>query len=344
MKFRRLIGAVCVLAALLASTGSAFAETAAEFYRGKVIKLVVGYGAGGGYDIYARLLAPYLEERLGATVVVENRIGGGGTIALNQVYAARPDGLTLQLLNGRAAAISQLLKREGVRFDLTKLTILGRITSEPRVILFSAESPYRSLEDALKSPRPIKWGAGIKTDSLASVAAIASTALGMRSEIITGYKGSKEASLAVIRGEVDALVASESSAVKYAKGGKMIPIVTFGRDRSELLPDLPTVFEALPLDQEQAWWADFTAQLSQIGRVLVTAPGVPEERKQYLRQVLQSILQDPAVQDAMAKKKRLLRYEAAEQVESFISSTLGSLDEETLARVHSVILERHYSD
>lgn len=98
MVFRVFLHTVCLLLAFSTGAAAALAETAAEFYRGKMVKLVVGYGAGGGYGTYAGMPAPHLEERLGATVVVENR-PGGGIVALNQVAAAKPDGLTIMLIN-----------------------------------------------------------------------------------------------------------------------------------------------------------------------------------------------------------------------------------------------------
>lgn len=336
-----LLGALVVLSGFMSD---AAAQTAAEFYKGKVVKLVVGYGAGGGYDTYARLLAPHLEAQLDATVVVENRPGGGGNLALNRLMTAKPDGLTLMLINGRASTMSQLVGTEGVRFDLTRLTVLGRVTSEPRVILFSAASPYRSLADAQTAADVIKWGAAGRTDSLASVAAMASTALDLNSEIIMGYKGSKEAGLAVIRGEVDALVLSESSAAKYAKGGMAIPIAVFGRERSEILPDLPTVFEVASLGDDAAWWVDYTEQLTKIGRIFVSTPDVPDDRTRFLRQAVQAVLEDPQIVSDMASQKRPIRAETAEVVEQYISGSLAALDEATLARVRSVVLEEYYPD
>ena len=88
MKFKKkgfVLGVFLAVTSLLFSTAWADEENPMNFYKGKVIKLVVGYGPGGGYDTYARLLAPRIERETGATVVVENHPGGGGLVALNQV-------------------------------------------------------------------------------------------------------------------------------------------------------------------------------------------------------------------------------------------------------------------
>jgi tripartite-type tricarboxylate transporter receptor subunit TctC len=86
------------------------AQTADElFYRGKTVRLVVGYGPGGGYDLYARLIAPAIGRALSATVVVVNQPGAGGLTALDRVYRAEPDGLTIMIVNGTPSALAQLV-------------------------------------------------------------------------------------------------------------------------------------------------------------------------------------------------------------------------------------------
>ena len=256
MMLRNLARAIALLAMVSIVPGWASAETAAEFYAGKVVKLVVGYGPGGGYDSYARLLAPFLEKRLGATVVVENRPGGGGMVAIGQLAASQGDSLTLVLANMEAAALGQLLDNPGIRFDVTELSIVARVAGERKVALLSAESPF-----------------GGKTDGIADGAAIFSEALGLNSEIIIGYKGSKEVALAAIRGEVDGLFISAGTARKLAAKGQLNALAVMDRERSPVLPDVPTIFELADLSPERAWWIDFRAGIGALGRTLVAAPG-----------------------------------------------------------------------
>ena len=183
-----------VVLAVLATVTPAAADNAAQFYRGKTLKLVVGFGAGGGYDAYARLIAPALEARTGATVVVLNKPGGGGNVALNQVAAETADGLTMMLINGPSTVLSQLLGTEGVRFDLLKLTWLAGVMSEERVMLVNAESALRSLDDLRKADE-IKWATSGGASLMGVAPAFISEALSLNSRIIAGYKGSKEAAL-----------------------------------------------------------------------------------------------------------------------------------------------------
>src|ERR1700754_3348201 len=110
---------LAVTVGLAAPVSSAVAQESEQaFFTGKTVRFVVGFGPGGGYDAYARMLAPYLSKTLGTTVIVENRPGAGGLLALNGVYIAPPDGLTMMIVNGTAAVYSQLTDLQGARYDL----------------------------------------------------------------------------------------------------------------------------------------------------------------------------------------------------------------------------------
>ncbi len=316
----------------LAVVNPVSAETAEQFYRDKTVKLVVGYGAGGGYDAYARLIAPELEKRLGATVVVLNKPGGGGNIALNNVAAADPDGLTLMLANGPSAVLSQLLNVEGVRFDLTKMTWLAGVFSEARVILVNSQSPFRSLDD-LRNATEIKWATTGGASLMGLSSAFISEALGLNSRIISGYKGSKEAAWAAMRGEVDGLVISATSARRFASGGQLRLLAVVGGDRSPILPELPSISEMAKLNDGEAWWINYTAQISRVGRALVTAPDVAAARRDYLRQTLKDILTDPKFTADAKERGRPIAYLRGADTEKVIAGALSSLGDDRLTEV-----------
>ena len=321
---------------------SASAQDAASFYKGKVVTLVVGYGPGGGYDTYARMLAPHIARKTGATVVVQNRPGGGSLVALNQVYGARPDGLTIMLVNGLAAVLGQLTEKQGVRYDLLKVTWLARVSMEDYIWLVSAKSPYRSVNDVLNSARPIKFAAAGKTDGMSDMEAVTCRALGLRCKIIIGYKGSKESALAVIRGEADAFMVSGGSGARYARKDTVIAIASPGRERSSYFKDVPTVFEQVDLTPDQAWWFDFHEKIRKVGRVLATAPGVPENRVTYLRTVLARILTDPDVVAEASRIKRHLNYLPAGEIRRYTLEILGSAEPDSLKEVRRVLLEAYF--
>jgi tripartite-type tricarboxylate transporter receptor subunit TctC len=342
MKLKGLVSALTLLAIALSLPAAAAAESAAAFYKGKVLKLVVGYGPGGGYDAYARMLAPHLEQRLGATVVVENRPGGGGMVAISQLAADQGDSLTLVLANFEAAALGQLLDSPGIRFDVSLLPIIARVAGERKVAMVSAESPFRSIADLRASDRPVKWGAGGKTDGIADNAAVLSRALDLNSTIIIGYKGSKEAALAAIRGEVDGTIASAGSAARLVAKDQLIAVAVLDRERSPFMPEVPTIFEEAELSDEQAWWIDTRAALGSLGRTLIAAPGIPDDHLAYLREVTLQVLTDPAVAAEGEKSDRPLDIAAHEEMEALIAQTIGGLSGNDIERLRETILTRYY--
>ena len=116
-----------------------------DFYAGKTVRMVVGSGVGGGYDVFSRLIAPYLSKTLGTTVIVENVPGAGGLVALNKLYVAPPDGLQISLVQGTMAAVAQLTGDQAARFDLAKFTYLATVGAPPGLWLVGPDSPIREV-------------------------------------------------------------------------------------------------------------------------------------------------------------------------------------------------------
>lgn len=337
-----LAAAFGLLAGLALAVPGQAAEDAAAFYKGKTVHFIVGYSPGGGYDTYARLLAPYFEKATGATVVVENKPGAGGITALNQMVRGEKDGLTFQMLNGEAAILSQLTGKPGVAYDMTKVSILARVEEEPHFMLVNTKMPG-DLKQIIASGKKVKFSAGSRTDNLGDYAAVTCEALKMNCQIITGYKGSKGASLAMLNGEADALTISESSGLRYSSGGKAKIIITIGHERSKYKPDVPTVYEAFKLSPDQKWWFDFRLGIKSFGRAIIGPPGVPADRLAYLRKVWKDILTDKAVIADLAKRKRGLSYASPEALAKAVGDSLGSLPDDKRKLVNEVLLKKFSS-
>src|SRR5919107_2648299 len=119
--FAKRLAPLALSSALLAFIAPAGAQDASMPLKGETVRIYVGFSPGGGYDAYARMLAPHFEKKTGATVVVENKPGGGGLTALNQLVRAKADGTHMMMLNGEGAIMAQLVKQDGVLYDMTKL-------------------------------------------------------------------------------------------------------------------------------------------------------------------------------------------------------------------------------
>src|SRR3954471_10255047 len=145
--------------ALAASTAGSAQESEKAFFAGKTVRIVVGSATGGGYDIYSRLIAPYLAKVLNATIIVENQPGAGGLISLNRLYVTDPDGLTLTLANGTSAAFAQLTDQQGARFDLAKFGYLATVGAPPGLWLIGPDSPIKTVKEATAAKMKWRWAA-----------------------------------------------------------------------------------------------------------------------------------------------------------------------------------------
>jgi tripartite-type tricarboxylate transporter receptor subunit TctC len=335
------LGISAGVAAVLSPVSVGAAE--GDWLKGQTVRFVVGYSPGGGYDAYARMLAPHFEKRTGATVVVENKPGGGGMTATNQLVRGKPDGLTMQVLNGESAIMWQLIKQTGVAYDMTKVALLGRIQAEPHVMVVNPSLPD-TLKEIVAKKTKIKFTATRRVDNLGDYAAVLCEALKMDCQIITGYKGSKEAGLAVMNGEADALTISESSGINYAQGGKTKLVATIGHKRSELAPNMPTVYEMFPdLPPDQKWYIDFRLGVKAIGRCIIGPPGIPEDRLAYLQKVWKEILTDPAVVAEGKKQQHELDYESPDKMKEIVRDLLQTLPEDKLNAVRDVLSKKFAS-
>jgi tripartite-type tricarboxylate transporter receptor subunit TctC len=309
------------LAALVAPRAVRAEPAAAEFYRGKTVRILVGSPPGGGYDIYARLVAPALAQKLGATVLVENKDGNGGLAALATLLVRPADGLTIMNGSAEAAILSQMLARPGAIWDVTKLQWLAKMASAPKLWFVGKEARYPSVADAMKAER-LTWSATGPADDISDVQSVISYVVGLKSKIVTGYRGSGDMSLAVIRNEVDSGLLSADSALQHIDSIK--PLALFGAKRWKHLPDVPTLSEAAPLPDDKTWIVTLREQIGEAQRAMVAAPDVPPDRIDYLRSVFAEVLTDPAVLDEGAKTNREIEYMSGADLQKLVGELMAA--------------------
>ncbi len=331
--------AAAAIGAAVALTAPA-AHSADPYFKGKTITMVLGFGAGGGYDAYGRMLAPHYEKETGATVVVVNQPGAGGMSALNKMYSVPTEALQMTIINGTGAGLQQLLDMKGVQFDLTKFPILGIVDHSRWIWLVKNDSPFKTPADAMKSTDVINWAGYGKISGISDGAAMTCAALDLKCNIVIGYKGSRAAALAVAQGEMDALYVSETSAYKFVQANNGRAIATVNRERSILFPDTPTIFESVSgLTPEQEWLLDYRATLEGLGRIVAVPPGTPKEAIDKLRAATDKILTDPEVIAEADKKKRYIKYIPAEKAEQMVETVLQSVTPEQKKKIRDVVLD-----
>jgi tripartite-type tricarboxylate transporter receptor subunit TctC len=339
---RTIVLAFAALSLLAAAPARAADEAAHDFYQGKQIRFYTMGSPGGGYDTYMRALVPFLEKKLGAKMLPTNEPGAGGLIAMNRTINAPPDGLTVALIGGETLVTAQLYESPGVNYDVRRQTWLARVSSEAKVALVGAKSPHHSVADMMKSEQPVIWVGSSKIDGNADFSALMNHALGLKSKIVVGYKGTGDMNLAIQRGEADGRVVSEESAALYGPSSGMRVLVTLARKRVEQFSDAPTVFEAANIDTHKARLIDWRAGVAGLGRLVLTTPGTPPDRVDFVRKAFAEVVRDPAFVAEVTKFKLTASYAGAGEVVAAVERAMTTLDKTGLAEVRNIALDRYY--
>ena len=342
VKLRSFVSAALGASLLAVLPAPAVAELAAAFFQGKQVRFYTMGSPGGGYDTYMRALIPHLERKLGARMLPTNEPGAGGLIAVNRTVNAPPDGLTILLVGGETLVTAQLYDAPGVNYDVRKLAWLARVSSEAKVALLGPKSPYASVADLVKSVTPVTWAGSSKIDGNTDFTAIMAHALGMKSKMIVGYKGTGDMNLAIQRGEVDGRVVSEESAALYGPSNGMRVVAVLARTRVEQFPDAPTLFESAKLAPAQARLIDWRASIAGLGRLMVVTPGTPPERVDLLQKTLAEIIRDPAFVAEAKKLSLSANHAGADEVRATVEQAMTLLDKAGLAEIRQIALERYY--
>lgn len=300
--------AALVLAAMLFATSppcAVQADPVADFYKGKQIQMIVGHSPGGGYDIYARLLARYLGPAIpgNPTIVVQNMTGAASLVSANYLYGKAPrDGTVIGLIDRGLPLMAILRTNPNVRFDPAEFTWLGSASSfaDDAFLLFARkDAAVKTVEDALRPGGP-KLIVGVTAEGATDkdVAVLFRDVLGFNFKIIPGYRGGNEISLAVDRGEVEARLtamsgASASRPAWFLPDGPMHVLVQFARaTRHPRFPDVPTARE-LARDPARLTLVELAELPYQMSRPFVAPPGIPLDRAKALEAAMIKASKDP---------------------------------------------------
>ncbi|MPZ61425.1 MAG: hypothetical protein GEU93_09035 [Propionibacteriales bacterium] len=323
-----LLAAVLMLAAACSgetqTTASGGGDEEASF-EGETITFVVSFAPGGGYDTIARAFAPYLEEELGATVVVENEDGAGGLLAASQIYAAEPDGLTIGIFAGQGIAGAAMAEAEGVQFELAEYSYVTRLAAELRVLVATPNSEYQAIED-------VRDGQGVNFASAGTGAAdnmdatVLYPVLGIDGRIVTGFDGSEETALAVTSGDVAVGSGTVSSRLAAIKSGDLHPVLVIGDQESPDLPDVPVLTD-LELDDESRALAEAHLSLQDMGRMVWAPPGVPEDRLQALEDAFKAASENPDLIQELAQAEQEIEFTPGAEAKTVAEDVLDAPDE-----------------
>src|SRR5215468_12647753 len=271
------------------------AQTAADFYHGRSITVVIGFSAGGGYDLYARLLARHLGKHIPGQpgIVAQNREGAGSERAVLYLYNAAPkDGSVIGTFS-RSMAVAPLLI--GARFDATKFSWLGSISSDVSVCMMWHTSAIKTFDDMLVKPFTV---AGLGKDADPDIfATMLRNMFGAKLKLVSGYPGTNDGTLAMERGEVNGMCGISWSTAKarhadWMKAGKVNLPVQFGLRKEADIPRVPAVTD-LAKGEEQARMLRLILAGQAMARPYAAPPGIPDDRRQALIAAFDATMKDP---------------------------------------------------
>ncbi len=315
---------VCI-AALLILAGSTWAADA-EFYKGKTIRIVVGYSPGGGFDTFSRLIGRNLGAHLpgNPSVIVVNMPGAASMVAANRVYAMQPgDGLTIVVFS--FGVITEAVTRPGaITFDPRKFIYLGDPTlgTIPEVVWVRSNLPIKTLEDFRNYKTPLASGL-TGTGSPATAANQFLASLGYPIKGVFGYRGTANVMAALERGEVDARIMSQTNMQtifrRYLDSGLVRPVVAIGEDpRVKPIPGVATLKD-MNLNPEQQRMADFLVGTWKLLRLFAIPPGTPSDRVAALRKAFMDTLNSPKVLEQAKRQKVVVSPASHETIEKTIA-------------------------
>jgi tripartite-type tricarboxylate transporter receptor subunit TctC len=292
-------GAFRVVAALLAGLaglGAAWAQSGAPLYAGKQIRMVVASGAGGGYDVYARVLAAHMPDHIAGhpAIVTENMLGAGGMVGINWAYNAAPRDGTVILASFNVVLSAALFGNQQAKFDPRKFASIGSIGKQQNICTTWSTSPIKALDQAKQQEITVS-AEGADSNS-ATLPLILNSMLGTKFKIITGYSTSGMR-LAMERGEVQGICGLSWSTLKasnpdWVVNHRLNILVQTGEKAQPDLPDVPVLIDLVssPDDKQVLQLLEFPGEL---GRPFLMPPGTPENMVDVIRTAFDETMKDP---------------------------------------------------
>jgi tripartite-type tricarboxylate transporter receptor subunit TctC len=265
------------------------------------IDFIIPYAPGGGFDSYVRTVLPAVQKQLAVQVRPDNIDGAGGARAANVLYRGKSDGSMMSIVNIPGTMILQ--QQGGLGFDLGRLTWLANMGRDSYGLVVAASSPIKTIDDlrALGRKRIVQFPCVGPAGTGYSATKIGTHLLGVRSNVISGYKGTNDYIVAVMRGDGDAAIASLTALQSFRDAGTIRVLCTF-----ETKGSLPGVPDATMLGQPEL------ADIIQL-RPIAAPPGLPDDIKAAYSKALVTAMRDPAVTAWAQKKHASLAPDDAEE-------------------------------
>ena len=315
-------------------------DDAAQFFKGKTVRIIVGVGVGSGYDLNARLLARHLPDHIPGhpAVVVQNQPGAGSLTMTNQLYVAGPfDGTAIGAsFNGMPT--TPLLQPSAARFDPTKFNWLGSTNRETQVTYVWHTAPVQSLEDLTRTELIV--GAQAPGSTQYDFPVLANQIFGYKFKVVTGYESTPKIHLAMERGEVFGNGATNWTTLKLLNSNwieekKVRVLAQWGLKKHPDLPDVPLILDLARNDADKQALRLGLARL-EYGRPFFLPPGVPADRVEALRRAFDATVNDPQFREEARRMGLEITPRSGETLQALIQAAKDT-PPEIIERVAKII-------
>jgi tripartite-type tricarboxylate transporter receptor subunit TctC len=335
------LSSALVLSALAAIGSPALAQSVADFYRGKNLDLYIGYSIGGGYDIYARVLARHIARHIpgNPTVIPRNMDGAGSLRLANWLYTAAPkDGTAIGII-GRGTPFDPLLGRPGIQFEAVKYSWIGSANNEVSVCVSSARSGVVKFDD-MKSKEIIVGAAGVSSDD-DQFPRIINGVFGTKMRVVSGYPGGNDVVLAMERGEVNGRCGWSWSSLKSAQSAwltenKIHILAQLALSKHADLPNVPLIVDLAQTDEQRQILRLIFARQG-LGRPFLGPPGIPQDRLQALREAFDATMMDREFLAEADKLKMEINPLTGVQVENLVRQVYAETPPDVAKRAASLL-------
>jgi tripartite-type tricarboxylate transporter receptor subunit TctC len=335
------LAAAMLAIALAAGATQALAQSPADFYRGKTVEIIIGYSVGGGYDLYARMIARHLGKHIPGNpkVVPKNMEGAAGMRLANWLYSAAPRDGSVIGATSRAMAFEPLLGNKSAQYDASRISFIGSANDEVSVCMAWHASGIKTFTDV--QARELVVGAGGVADDTYQFPAILNNMFGAKFRMVNGYAGGTEINIAMERNEVQGRCGFPWSTVKatyqhWINDKKFNLLMQFSLGKHADLPDVPLVMDlAKTAEERQILTLIFGRQV--MGRPYAAPPDVPSDRVSALRKAFMATMADKDFVAEVEKAQFELTPVPGAKLEAMVKDIYRSTPGEVAAKAAAMI-------
>jgi tripartite-type tricarboxylate transporter receptor subunit TctC len=338
------IAGLVILSIFLAPGSARAAAAEQDFYRGKNIRVIVGFAAGGGFDAYARAIARHMGRHIpgNPSIIVENMTGAGSRVSANFLFKAQPDGLVVGNFIG-SLILQQIMGDKGIEFDGNKFEWLGAPVQDESVCALTKASGIGSLEDWFAAKKPVKLGGEAPGANDSDIPRVLRAALNLPIQLIEGFKGTSNIRIAAEAGEVDGGCWTWASIrTTWANGlesGLVKAIIQVNAQKAADIPNVPNAIDYAKTPDARILIESGIHAPSAILRAYALPPGTPKTRVEVLRSAFNATMKDPEFLAEMKKSKLEINALTGSEVEATVKK-LFQMDGKAVAKIRDVLVPK----